>query len=305
MNRQLLHLHVAALASVEHDLKTTVISLNEGTLLSLACRKVAQLARSCVDDGLTSSRAIGLKATSLLRSVGGSVNDRLPTCAPPSLGKLDGTLPTIFPLFGWIARDLDEIEALAGDDYKARLVRPLRLSAVPDRVGSYDEALVALDQACRQCSLISHQADRMQNAYACRAALVEHLFTETLPAPLPPNTHSSGCFWLVNEMNRATQVELLRLLHLCARHYSTAVLSMQQTETSDAARLLILACICAIADAVCRRCDGLAPSSFCLHYSGAAPGPGQPFGFELGGFRADSAFMKFYEPRFVARRTQA
>ena len=102
-----------------------------------------------------------------------------------------------------------------------------------------------------------------------------HVFSVTLPAPLPPDEKEaeSRCFWQAEEIRYETQAELLRLLQLLARHYSTAVLSMHPTVLSDATRVLTFAAIAAVADAVARRVACDVPSWWCLHYAGKSAGP--------------------------------
>ena len=57
------------------------------------------------------------------------------------------------------------------------LLRPVDLTAVPDRVPDLAAALVALDNACHACTLLSNQADIIKDSYCIRAALLTHLFT--------------------------------------------------------------------------------------------------------------------------------
>lgn len=73
---------------------------------------------------------------------------------------------------------------------------------------------------------------------------------------------------------------------------------------SDAARVLTLGCIAAIADAVARRVACDTPSLLALHYSGEAPGPSRPFGFGVGLFREDSEQLRFHDAPLLLRRTE-
>ena len=96
----------------------------------------------------------------------------------------------------------------------------------------------------------------------------------------------------------------MRLLQLASRQFTTAALSTRATLLSDAARILSLACLAAIADAVVRRAASDVPSLLSLHYSGEAAGPGKPFGFAMGDFRVESERMRFHDPPLLARRTE-
>ena len=105
-----------------------------------------------------------------------------------------------------------------------------------------------------------------------------------MPLPLP-DTHperASRCFWASEPMRYETQADLLRLLNLVARHFAACSFSIRVTRSFDAVRLVTVACLVAIADAVMRirTCD--VPSLLCLSYSGLADGPGGVFGFEVG-----------------------
>jgi hypothetical protein len=79
---------------------------------------------------------------------------------------------------------------------------------------------------------------------------------------------------------------------------------MRASVHADAARILTLSCLAAVADAVARRTACDVPSLFSLHYSGEAPGPTCPFGFDVGLLRAETERMRFCEAALLARRTQ-
>ena len=104
-------------------------------------------------------------------------------------------------------------------------------------------------------------------------------------------------------MRCESQLDLMRLLQLVCRHFTAAVLSTRTTVLSDAARILTLACLAAIADAVARRTACDVPSLFAQHYAGIAPGPCAAFGFELGDLRGESETMRFHDALLLARRT--
>ena len=313
----LLRLHLASLWKLHESLTqdTASVSLADGALVTMACRQVAKVAMDILEDESWSAPQPLCKA---VLAVIDNVTIALPSAfssgalgVPPLLNfrrtqPADAAPPPLsFPLFGWLERDFSAMESFAGAEHQLKIARPVRLSLLPDTVGNYGDAVVALDQALRLCTNLSHQTE-IQNSYALRAALVEHVLTTTLPAPLPPTADAVSCFWRCKDtpMRRADQVELLRLLLLLSRHYATAVLSTHPTVLADAARILVLATVAAIADAVTRRAACDVPSPFSLHYSGDAGGPGTPFGFELGDFRLESAEMRFHEARLVARRTR-
>ena len=183
---------------------------------------------------------------------------------------------------------------------------PIELTAVGDYVATFADAAMAMRHAVHQCTLLSNQADQIKNTYCLRVALLQHLFTEVVPLPLPHNHphRATRCFWGSQPMRYETQAELMRLLALLGRHYASASLSLRVTRSFDAARMLTMACIATVADVVMRvvACD--APSMLALQYSGTAEGPTHPFGFEMGQFAVEGAFLRFTNPELATAFTQ-
>ena len=106
-------------------------------------------------------------------------------------------------------------------------------------------------------------------------------------------------------MRYETQADLLRSLHIVAQHFSCASLSLRLTRSFDAVRILTMAALSTIADAVLRvvACD--VPSELSLHYSGKADGPMcTPFGVEMRMFAAESSNFLLTDPALVLVRTQ-
>ena len=90
---------------------------------------------------------------------------------------------------------------------------------------------------------------------------------------------------------------------LC-RQYSAVSLSLNVTRSFDAVRMLILACMACIADAVIRMVACDRPSKFSLHYAGDVDGPVFPFGFDMGYYSLESEHACFTEPELTIKRTQ-
>lgn len=101
-----------------------------------------------------------------------------------------------------------------------------------------------------------------------------------------------------------TQTDLLRLLKEVGRHYAAAALSLKVTRSFDAARILTMASMTAVADAVLRAVAHDIPSQLSLHYSGRAFGPVKPFGVDVGFLGAESEFLQFSSPELCTVRTQ-
>jgi hypothetical protein len=85
---------------------------------------------------------------------------------------------------------------------------------------------------------------------------------------------------------------------------NSTTLSLSATRSFDAARLLSMASLASIADAVLRLRVTDHPSVFCEHYAGTADGPCLPFGFEMGPFVVEAEYLRFHCPERTARLTQ-
>ena len=215
------------------------------------------------------------------------------------------------PLFGRLAPENDggeaAIEALAGSASAPPIVRPVELTLVPDAVADVGEASAALRAAVHCCVLLANQSDLLPNTFTLRVSLLTHLFCGVLPAPLPLDhpERRERCFWASEKGVRyETQAEILRNLRLLLSHFTAASLSISATRSFDANRLLSLASLASIADAVLRLRVADHPSPFCEHYAGDADGPVRPFGFEMGPFVVEAEFLRFHCPERTARLTQ-
>ena len=292
------------------------ISTEDATLVHMACRQVAALASAHLRTDLVGVIATRARAEATLEVVGG-VQEKLervlrrtergtpPLLALPPHQAGEAATETRHGLFGWLLHDRQQVEQLAGRARTPEIMRPVHLAKVQDSVAGYEEAVIALRHTAQLCTRMSHQS--MRNAYAGRAALVQHVITATLPTPRPPGSAGFGrCFWQASPMAYEMQVEMLRLLALLARHYATCILSLRPTILADGARLVTLAAIAALADAILRKPTARrdVPSPFSLHFSGAAAGPGRPFGFELSALKEESASMRFHSVRLLTRRTE-
>ena len=180
-------------------------------------------------------------------------------------------------------------------------------SSRPGRRRRRREASAALRAAVHCCVLLANQSDLLPNTFTLRVSLLTHLFCGVLPAPLPLDhpERRERCFWASEKGVRyETQAEILRNLRLLLSHFTAASLSISATRSFDANRLLSLASLASIADAVLRLRVADHPSPFCEHYAGDADGPVRPFGFEMGPFVVEAEFLRFHCPERTARLTQ-
>jgi hypothetical protein len=199
-----------------------------------------------------------------------------------------------------------DVEDLAGDASPPKILRPVELSLVPDRVSDFASLAAAMHHTLNACLLLANQSDSIRNSYTLRMCLIEHLFVRVIPLPLPLNhpKRNSRCFWHAQPIRYETQMNILRLLNLICRHFATASLSLQVTASTDAIRILVFACMAAVCDAGVRKVATDTPSQSSLHYSGKAPGPVTPFGFYMGIFAEESDYLQLLTPEATAVRTQ-
>ena len=89
---------------------------------------------------------------------------------------------------------------------------------------------------------------------------------------------------------------------LC-RHYVAASLSVPIERSFDAMRMLTLAAMAAITDAVLRLRASDAPSALSLQYSGQAEGSPSGFALEMRHFERESERGQLLQPHLAAVRT--
>ena len=209
------------------------------------------------------------------------------------------------------------LDFLAGDADADALVLPSDLARViwplePTWAGPYPRdslaaACTALRRCDRACVTLEHMRDRVPRADARRFALVSHLFLRCLPCP-----QIDGGFWR-SECTRSLQADLLFLLRRKALHASAAAASCAQTRALDGERVLCVAAVAAVADAVVRNIAVDAPCILSLFYGGSSscivgegrvvPPESKPFGFAVRDFAADTGRALLPDPALVAART--
>ena len=62
-----------------------------------------------------------------------------------------------------------------------------------------------------------------------------------------------------------TQADMLRLLSMVCRHFAACCFSIRVTRSFDAVRLVVVACLATLADAVMRITTSDVPSLLCNH----------------------------------------
>jgi hypothetical protein len=75
----------------------------------------------------------------------------------------------------WLRRV--DVDWLKGGAPAPKIVRPIRLALIPDRVVDGPDAVGLLRLAVEVCDALAHQSDAVTNSYALRVALISHVFT--------------------------------------------------------------------------------------------------------------------------------
>lgn len=161
-------------------------------ILQLVARRIEHEA------SLLSEDACSISELNLLAAAAGelrSATNRAAAPPPPPLQPLvdvagvgAGGMPADqHPLFGRLRTDGLNLEALAGREGMARVLRPAELSAVADEVKDVRAALKGLRQCVHVCTILSNQSGpgQVRNSYCLRASLISHLFTQVANFPFP------------------------------------------------------------------------------------------------------------------------
>jgi len=223
---------------------------------------------------------------------------------PPELKWTDENLASRpYPLFDRFHHETD-IKALAGSATPPPIQRPIRFTLIPDSITTANEAALALRHCDHLCTLMSFQTGHIKNTYALRLSLIQNLFTVVLPLPLPYNDAKKNQEIWMQPIRYETQVDMMHTLAQIANHYAACSFSIEVSRAFDATRILTMAAIVTIADAIMRQVATDIPSQFCIHYAGQAPGPTYPFCFDIGFFQVQSGLMEFTDPELLTARTQ-
>ena len=336
-----LMMRIGVCQQVIDDVAQNVVGASDALLLTTAAQQLARAARVEARDRTSSvTKAALLRVHAMVATLSDAIRAqqqaRVVRDIIPVLDLEGDSHPDAakFAHVGQLRVDCPSVECLAGDARAPPILRPVELTLVPDEVQSFADVATTLRHAVQLCTLLANQSGLMKNTAAIRTALIQHVFTEVLPLPLPLHhpQRALQCFWSTRDMRYETQADILRLLGLVARHFSTASLSLkvrcffisfvcfaislfahllffarsraQVTRSFDAARILTMSCIATVTDCVVRKIAVDIPSQFSLHYSGEAAGPVEPFCFEIGGYAFESENLMFTEPALVTARMQ-
>ena len=302
----------AIVRMIQHDLETgiTYLSTSDATLLRMACKcltlqagkegvlKTSIATANELKEIQNLNKACNNKVDSIRLSLENQAPTELPDC-----GEGDGWL-ACNPLFGRMRNDF-AVDHLIGKSQRPPILHPVPLTIVDTKIHTFNDVSNVLRHTVDLCTLLAHQSRYINNTYCFRVSLIQQLFLEIIPLPiaLTDKNREEKCFWTSQDMRRETQNDLMRLLHLITRHYVSSSLSLRMTRNFDAIRILTMASIATVTDAVMRKkaCD--IPSILSLHYSGDAEGPISRFGFDMNEFAVESENLEFSEPSMNIART--
>ncbi|EKX73094.1 conserved hypothetical protein [Theileria equi strain WA] len=242
-----------------------------------------------------------------------------------------------FDNFGKFRLDGPNVNELAKGSVKSQLLLPVELTSIDIPITSFSDVCKVLRKCVEVCAVLSNQRDAMLYTYAWRFQLIKHVLLELIPLPLPipkeivpdetvmpvdsvddgaqepaqdaseiPCTHPEPmvCFWANGEIERETQIDLLRLLQMLAKNVAAISCSLLRTRGLEGEKAVMLAVIAAITDAVLRKIAVDTPSPVSMLYSGKAEGPVTAFGFSLGNFSTESSYYSLTNPLAVIARNQ-
>ena len=130
---------------------------------------------------------------------------------------------------------------------------PVDMLQQPAVVRTLDEAVSAVRHCDRLCTLVGVQAHCIKNSCFLKLALIQTTFTQLLPLPRPDGTpEAETCVWR-SPMLYAQQLDLMLLLQRVIEHFAASVFTIDHTRSVDSVRMVVPACIAAVADAVMRQ----------------------------------------------------
>eukprot|EP00930_Biecheleria_cincta_P042954 TRINITY_DN29551_c0_g1_i1.p1 TRINITY_DN29551_c0_g1~~TRINITY_DN29551_c0_g1_i1.p1 ORF type:complete len:4122 (-),score=701.34 TRINITY_DN29551_c0_g1_i1:256-12621(-) len=208
--------------------------------------------------------------------------------------------------FGDFQRLLPEnVEMLKGEVDPPRVLISVPTSTMPLAVKDPFEAADCCRLASHLLTLLSNQAEHLAQSAVARFALITRLMTQLLPMPLPLSHPQKDirCFWM-QDMKQETKTDLMRQLHLIARHFAAVCFVLKASRETDGARVVVSAAIAAVMDALLRRpfANTLHTSLVTSHYAGHAEGPSLPFGIDPGPLREASETLLLVAPEYQALR---
>ena len=139
----------------------------------------------------------------------------------------------------------------------------------PATVTCLEAAIAAIRQCDRLCTRVSVQDHCIKNGAFHNIACIQYTFCQLVPLPKAVDElAASSCLWRTATMLYAEQLDLMLLLARIMEHFVAAAFSVNHTRSMDAVRMVVPACIAAIADVIMRHEASDFPSEVCVHLAG-------------------------------------
>jgi len=200
-----------------------------------------------------------------------------------------------FTLFDRFRRE--DVDGLAGPPIGRAKYLPVDFTQVMRKVSTLDQVVDTLRYVDKLCTLISVQTHYIKNPAFLKVALLEHTFAQVIPLPRPQvSTEYESCLWRT-PMRYALQLDILILLQRLAEHFTSSALAIRPTRPFDAVRIVVPACIAAIADSVIRRRATDVPSDFSIALMETRSG------LSTSQFAAQSEVIEVHTPELNIART--
>eukprot|EP00397_Hematodinium_sp_SG-2012_P000007 GEMP01000007.1.p1 GENE.GEMP01000007.1~~GEMP01000007.1.p1 ORF type:complete len:5820 (+),score=1409.10 GEMP01000007.1:169-17628(+) len=160
----------------------------------------------------------------------------------------------IFPFFDRFRRD--DIGGLEGSVKTAPMQLPIDLTSFP-QVSDFRAALALLRRTSALCEQLSHlSGTRVKFAHHLTVSLIAHVFTHSLAPPLSEDAKRrscASCMWECPNMHFGDVLSLLLVLQRLMEHFAAAALSLRNSRSFDATKIVVSACMAAIADNALRQ----------------------------------------------------
>lgn len=211
--------------------------------------------------------------------------------------------PHLHPLYDRMLR-LNPVDP--GQSFDLPKYKPLDYLAQPQSASTLAEAVSALRECDLLCTMTAVQSHSVLNTRFLNLALIQHTFTCVLPMPKPEGEGVGAilspeqCLWRT-PMLYDQQLGILLLLQRILEHFASSVLSVDHTRSIDGVRMVVPACIAAVADVVMRQLAVDKPSRVCLHLRGTHDRKGFTIG--CANLARQSAEVVVHTPELNTART--
>jgi len=192
----------------------------------------------------------------------------------------------------------EDVDGLAGPPNLFPAYVPVDMLQIPQRVTTFAEAVAAIRHCDRLCTLISVQPHCIKNQAFLKVALIEHTFTRVVPVPKPQSAGAAyqSCVW-AQPVIYAYQLDVLVLLQRLIEHFASSAFSIQATRSFDAVKIIVPACMAAIADAMMRKIATDIPAELSEVLANGG------FGLSTGHFASQSETIEVHAAELNVART--